>query len=481
MQLPNYINGIHQASSTLEYIPSVNPATGAVIHQVPISTAIDVDAAVQAAQAAFPLWSGLTVLQRSTYLQAIATEIHNQSTELAQAEVHDSGKTITQATNVDIPRAAENFAFFAQAILDMPSEAYITNEHVHNQVIRQPVGVVACISPWNLPLYLFTWKIAPALAVGNCVVAKPSEVTSLTASMLGNICTKVGLPPGVLNIVLGNGTVTGNALISHIGIKAISFTGSTQVGKHIAQVAAANLVKVSLELGGKNPAIVLPDANLATTIPQLIKASFSNQGQICLCSSKILIHEALYQQFKTAFVLQTNALVIGNPTLATTQVGAMVSQAHYHKVLHAIQVAKAEGATVLCGGNAATMPHPLEHGYYIQPTVIQGLPNDCATNQEEIFGPVVSLIPYSTVDEAITMANHNKYGLSATVWGNNATLAQQVASQLQAGVIWVNCWLVRDLRTPFGGFKLSGIGREGGNEALRFFTEASNVCTYTSS
>jgi aminomuconate-semialdehyde/2-hydroxymuconate-6-semialdehyde dehydrogenase len=477
MQLFNYINGQLQSPQSNEYMDSINPATGVKINEVPISDAKDVDLAIQAAQKAFPIWSSLTVEERSNYLVAIANEIQSQLVELALAEVQDNGKTITQATTVDIPRAAENFSFFAKAILDFPTENYRTSDKIYNAVARQPMGVVACISPWNLPLYLFTWKIAPALAAGNCVVAKPSEVTPLTAFLLSKICMKVGLPAGVLNIIHGNGMVTGNALISHPQIKAISFTGSTAVGKHIAKLAAESLKKVSLELGGKNPAVVFEDADFDKTVKELVRASFSNQGEICLCSSKIFIQKAIYEDFKTTFIEQVKNLKVGNPLSPETNIGAIVSETHFNKIINCIAIAKQEGATILCGGNAIELEGEHKQGFFIAPTVLENLPNNCQTNQEEIFGPVVSLLPFDTEEEALYLANENQYGLSTTIWTADIEKANRVASKIDAGVIWINCWLVRDLRTPFGGMKNSGIGREGGNEALRFFTEAKNICS----
>ncbi len=473
--IPNYINGELVNSATNYYIPSVNPATNSVINRVPISSITDVANAVAAAENAFLYWSNLSAKERSNYLLAIASEIENNIDSIALAEVYDNGKTITQATKVDIPRAAENFRFFANAILEFTDETYNTNKY-NNTVLRQPLGIVACISPWNLPLYLFTWKIAPALAAGNCVIAKPSEVTPLTAYLLSKICIKVGLPKGVLNIIHGNGEVTGNAIITHPSIKAISFTGSTTVGKHIAKVAASNLIKVSLELGGKNPAIVFDDCEFDNTITELVRASFSNQGQICLCSSRLLIQQSIYEKFKKAFVAQVKLLQVGNPLLPTTQVGAIVSEQHYNKILNCIATAKQEGANILCGGSSVQLTGDNANGFFITPTVLENLPNNCTTNQEEIFGPVVTLLPFDTELQAIQLANENKYGLSATIWTTDINKANRVANKIDAGVLWINCWLVRDLRTPFGGMKQSGMGREGGNEALRFFTEAKNVC-----
>lgn len=473
----NYINGSLVEPRSNKWLNNYNPATGAVFSQVPDSGAEDVEAAVQAAKDAFPHWSALTAKQRSEYLFKVANLIKEHLHELAGDEVTDNGKTITQATEVDIPRAASNFEFFAEAITKFSGETFKTSETINNEVLRQPLGVVAAISPWNLPLYLFTWKIAPALAAGNTVVAKPSEVTPLTAFRLAELCIKAGLPPGVLNIIHGAGNTTGNALITHKKIKAITFTGSTAVGRHIASVAAPQLKKVSLELGGKNPATVFADCDLDKTVKELIRASFSNQGEICLCSSRLLVQDSIYEQFKTAFVQQAEAMKVGDPTLPGTKVGAIVSKVHFDKICSYLQLAKEEGGTILCGGAPIKLDGGNEHGWFIPPTIIEGLNNSCRTNREEIFGPVVTLIPFKTEEEAIALANDNEYGLSATIWTTDTEKANRVAAQTDAGVIWINCWLVRDLRTPFGGMKNSGVGREGGDEALRFFTEPKNVCT----
>jgi aminomuconate-semialdehyde/2-hydroxymuconate-6-semialdehyde dehydrogenase len=477
MQIQNYINGQLIAPQSNTYLDVINPATGKKINEVPVSNETDIADAVLAAEKAFPAWSALTNIQRANYLEQIAAEIKNQLQALALAEVANNGKTITQATKVDIPRAAENFSFFANAIQTVESENYKTSDTIYNEVLRQPLGVVACISPWNLPLYLFTWKIAPALAAGNCVVAKPSEVTPVTAFLLAKICIKIGLPAGVLNIVHGDGSTTGNALNTNPSIKAISFTGSTAVGKHIAKLAASNLIKVSLELGGKNAAIVCADADLNYTVPELVRASFSNQGEICLCSSRLLIDASIYEQFKEKFIAEAQKWKVGNPLDATTKVGAIVSKPHFEKIVKAIARAKAEGGNLLLGGNVVKLSGENEAGLFIEPTVFENIANNCETNQEEIFGPVVTLQKFDSIAEAITLANENKYGLSATIWSANESQANAIASKVQAGVIWINCWLIRDLRTPFGGMKNSGIGREGGNEALRFFTEAKNVCS----
>jgi aminomuconate-semialdehyde/2-hydroxymuconate-6-semialdehyde dehydrogenase len=476
LQIINYINGQFTPPLSGQWLDNFNPATGQVFAQVANSNNADVNLAVEAAQKAFPAWSGLAAGERAAYLLRLSDLILENLESLAIDEVTDSGKTITQAREVDIPRAASNLRFFAEAINAFGGEAYRTSETVNNEVLRQPLGAVACISPWNLPLYLFTWKIAPALAAGNTVVAKPSEVTPLTAFRLAALCSKAGLPPGVLNIIQGNGAQTGNALVSHPGIKAITFTGSTAVGRHIASVAAPQLKKVSLELGGKNPALVFAGCDFDHTVKELVRASFSNQGEICLCSSKILIEAPLYEKFKTAFVSAVQNITVGNPLLPQTRMGAIVSKVHHQKISSHLAIAKEEGGRFLCGGSTLSFDGELAGGWYIAPTVIEGLPNNCRTNQQEIFGPVVTLQSFTTEAEALQLANENEYGLSATIWTTDLEKANRVAAQTEAGVIWINCWLVRDLRTPFGGMKNSGVGREGGDEALRFFTEAKNIC-----
>jgi aminomuconate-semialdehyde/2-hydroxymuconate-6-semialdehyde dehydrogenase len=345
-----------------------------------------------------------------------------------------------------------------------------------NYTNRKPIGVVGCISPWNLPLYLFTWKIAPALAAGNCVVAKPSEVTPYTAFLLSELCIEAGLPAGVLNIVHGLGPKAGDAIIKHKKIKAISFTGGTKTGEYIARTAAPMFKKLSLELGGKNPNLIFADCDFDKMLSTTIKSSFANQGQICLCGSRILIERSIYDKFRDAFVEKVNRMKIGNPADPKTKMGAVVSEGHMNKVLSYIELAKDEGGKVIAGGNRVKMDGELSGGYYIEPTVIEGLDQSCRTNQEEIFGPVVTLMPFDSDEEAVEKANSTQYGLAATVWTQNLDRAHKVSAQLESGIVWVNCWLLRDLRTPFGGVKNSGVGREGGFEALKFFTEPQNVC-----
>jgi aminomuconate-semialdehyde/2-hydroxymuconate-6-semialdehyde dehydrogenase len=388
----------------------------------------------------------------------------------------DNGKPLSLAKEVDIPRAALNFRFFSQAITQFYSESHeqISQKNI-NFTLRQPIGVVGCISPWNLPLYLFTWKIAPALASGNCVVAKPSEVTPYTAFLLAEICTKAGLPKGVLNIVHGLGTTTGQAIVEHPNIKAISFTGGTKTGAHIAKTAAPLFKKLSLELGGKNPNIIFADCDYKKMLSTTVKSSFANQGQICLCGSRIFVEASIYEQFKNDFIEKVKQLKVGLPSEKNTDIGALVSKPHLEKVLSYLEKVKQENATILYGGERVSVDGA-EKGYYLEPTIIEVSINDCILNQEEIFGPVVTLMPFENDEEALSLANDINYGLSATIWTNNLKRSLYFSEHLETGIVWVNTWLQRDLRTPFGGTKSSGVGREGGFEVLRFFTEAKNVC-----
>lgn len=474
--IANYIAGELQAPINGKYMPNTNPATSEVYSQTPDSDATDIEEAVGAARAAFPFWSTTPAEERFKILNKIAQLIDDNLDALALAETNDNGKPLSLSKRVDIPRASSNFRFFATGIMHFSTESHNMEDKAINYTLRQPVGVVGCISPWNLPLYLFTWKIAPALAAGNCVIAKPSEVTPMTAYLLSIICRKAGLPPGVLNIVHGTGPGCGSAIVSHPGIKAISFTGSTRAGREIAATAAPMFKKISLELGGKNPNIIFADCDWDKMMRTTIMSSFSNQGQICLCGSRILVEDKIYEKFKHEFIARTKKLTVGDPLEDTSKQGAVVSQLHFDKVLSCIELAKQEGGTILAGGQALKMSGRCENGLFIEPTIIEGLGPHCRTNMEEIFGPVVSIQPFSTEDEALQLANTSDYGLSATIWTQDISRANRVAGKVHSGIIWVNCWLLRDLRTPFGGFKNSGVGREGGWDALRFFTEPKNVC-----
>lgn len=474
-KIQNYINGKLQNALSEKEINIIEPATAQVFATIPKSNETDVASAFAAAQNAFPSWSKFSGEQRMMYLMKIADGIENRLNEFIEAESKDSGKPLTLARTVDIPRAISNFRFFASAAQQFASESHAMPDAI-NFTLRQPIGVVGCISPWNLPIYLFSWKIAPALAAGNCVVAKPSEITPLTAFLLSQVCIEIGLPAGVLNIVHGLGNEVGQAIVEHPEIKAISFTGGTVTGKKIASIAAPMFKKLSLELGGKNPTIVFSDCDFENTITNVVRASFSNQGEICLCGSRIFIEENLYEKFKTAFIAEVKKLKVGDPLELDTKLGAIVSQQHFEKILSYIELAKTEGGKILCGGNTVKVDGRCSNGYFIEPTVIENLPHNCRTQQEEIFGPVTVLTPFKTESEALEMANSVPYGLACSVWTSNISKANHIAEKVEAGVVWINCWLHRDLRTPFGGTKQSGIGREGGNEAMRFFTEAKNVC-----
>lgn len=472
--ISNYINGELVAPDHGEYIELYNPAIGQPYAKVPDSDGMDVENAYRAAASAFAEWAATSITERSRVLSKIADLIEANVDELAIAESIDNGKPITLAKTVDIPRSASNFRFFAQAITQFSTSAHEMTDAI-NYTLRQPIGVVGTISPWNLPLYLFTWKIAPALAAGNTVIAKPSEVTPMTAYLLSKICIEAGLPKGVLNIVHGDGLKVGAEITKHPHIKAISFTGSTRVGKEIAKVAAPMFKKLSLEMGGKNPNIIFADCNYEKMLDTTVRSSFANQGQICLCGSRIFIEASIYDKFKTDFTKRTKALKVGPPSNSDTDVGAIVSKTHYEKILSYIKLAQEEGGKILCGG-LAVFPEGYENGYYIEPTIIEGLPFDCRTNQEEIFGPVVTITPFETEDDVLAYANSTEYGLAAILWTENISRVQRMTKAIQAGIVWVNTWMLRDLRTPFGGIKSSGVGREGGFEALRFFTEPKNVC-----
>jgi aminomuconate-semialdehyde/2-hydroxymuconate-6-semialdehyde dehydrogenase len=472
----NYINGelVQPVSDT--YLENIDPSTGKVYSLCADSDERDVALATEAAHAAFPIWSNMSASDRSKIMLRIAHLIEKNLDALALAESIDQGKPLWLAKNGEIPRAQANIHFFATAIEHFASEAHPMGNHALNYTLRTPIGVVACISPWNLPLYLFTWKIAPALAAGNCVVAKPSEVTPMTAYLFSKICIEAGLPKGVLNIVHGLGPKVGAALSVHPQIPVISFTGGTKTGAEIARVAAPLFKKLSLELGGKNPMIIFADCDFEKTVKESVRASFTNQGEICLCGSRIYIEAGIYDRFKAAYIEEVKRLKVGDPLLADTKVGAIASKLHFDKIMSYIELAQTEGGKIITGGNSVKVEGRCEEGYFIEPTVIEGLTETCRTNQEEIFGPVVSLQSFVSEDEVIALANSTNYGLACILFTENLTRAHRVAGLVKSGIVWINCWLLRDLRTPFGGMKQSGVGREGGWEALRFFTEPKNVC-----
>ncbi len=475
-RIANFIGGNLQVPASGRYLDNYNPATGEVCGSVPDSDEADVKAAVTAAAEAFRSWSRKEAEDRCAILWRLAGLIERDLDKLALAESLDTGKPVWLARSVDIPRAARNLRFFGTAAVHFASEAHAMEDVALNYTLRDPVGVAGCISPWNLPLYLFTWKIAPALAVGNCVVAKPSELTPVTAWMLARLCQEAGLPPGSLNIVHGLGQKVGAAMVSHPEVAAISFTGGTKTGCDIAKSAAPLFKKIALEMGGKNPTILFADADLEEAVTTSLRSAFSNQGEICLCGSRILVERSVYSRVRDEFVRAAGKLKVGDPLEEDTKVGALISRAHMDKVLSFIRLAQDEGGTILCGGEQVAVGGRCQGGWFVAPTVIEGLACSCRTNQEEIFGPVVTLTPFDSEHEAVELANGTPYGLAATLWTRDLNRAHRMARALRSGVVWINCWMLRDLRTPFGGTKQSGLGKEGGLEALRFFTEPKNVC-----
>lgn len=475
-KIGNYINGEIVAPKAGQYLKNIEPATGKAYSLVADSNADDVADAVQSAKAAFPAWSTAPVEKRAAIMEEIADLIEKNHRILAEAESRDTGKPLRLASKIDIPRASKNIRFYAGAVQYFASESHMTDDIALNYTTRTPHGVAGCISPWNLPLYLFTWKIAPALAAGNTVVAKPSELTPMTAYLFSKFCIEAGLPAGVLNIVHGEGSKVGQAIVEHPDVPAISFTGGTATGATIAKAVAPMFKKLSLELGGKNPNIIFADADFEEALKTSLLSSFSNQGEICLCGSRIFVERPAYEKFLNAFVEKADQLIPGDPKDEATQVGAVISEIHMNKILSYIKLAEEEGGKVLAGGKRIELSGRCSSGYFIEPTVITGLSPECRTNQEEIFGPVVTIMPFDDVEEVLSYANSTAYGLSATIWTQDLKKAHRVAHKVKSGIVWVNCWLLRDLRTPFGGMKQSGLGREGGFDALRFFTESKNIC-----
>jgi aminomuconate-semialdehyde/2-hydroxymuconate-6-semialdehyde dehydrogenase len=477
LEVSNYIDGRLQPPATDAWLEIHEPATGRVSGRVADSGAHDLEQAVAAARQAFPAWRRAGSEARARWLHALAELVAARAEQLALAESADTGKPLSLARDVDIPRVAANLRFFAAAATQFASESHPMGDAGVNFTLREPLGIVGCISPWNLPLYLLTWKIAPALAAGNCVIAKPSELTPVTAGLFAELCMEAGLPPGVLNILHGRGPGIGELLVAHPEIRAISFTGGTRTGALIAQAVAPQFKKLSLELGGKNPTIVFADCDFERTVDGVVRAAFTNQGQVCMCGSRILVERALYARFRDAVVARTRALRVGDPAEPGTDQGALISAAHRQKVLDYLALAREEGARVLCGGEAVTPPgERCREGWFVAPTLLENLAPGCRTNQEEIFGPVATLLPFDGEDQAVALANDVRYGLAASIWSRDVGRCHRVAARVEAGLVWVNCWMVRDLRTPLGGTKESGLGREGGFEAMRFFTEPKNVC-----
>ena len=473
MEVLNFVDGAFQ--TTAQVLENVAPGSGEKFGTIPRSGAAEVDKAMAAAKRAFPSWSKTPAAERAACLERLADAVQANAAMLAEAEAKDNGKPVSLAAHVDIPRAEKNLRFYASGIQHFASHSHAMEGEAINYTLRKPLGVVACISPWNLPLYLFTWKVAPALAAGNCVVAKPSELTPVTAYLLSTWIKDAGFPDGVFNVLHGLGPEVGEAMVIHSDIAAVSFTGGTVTGARIAGHVAPKFKKMSLELGGKNPAVIFEDADMEEALRTTLRSSFANQGQICLCGSRILVQRSIYDAFRDSLVTKASKMVAGDPLDPSTKLGAVVSEAHMNKILSYIELAKEEGGQVLCGGERLR-PAGVEGGFYVAPTVIEGLGPKCRTNQEEIFGPVVTLQPFDMEEEALALANDTAYGLAATLWTTDLKRAHRVAAGIESGIVWVNTWLLRDLRTPFGGVKASGLGREGGFDALEFFTEPQNIC-----
>ncbi len=476
VELSNFIAGNWQPSLCEHWIENFSPATGEHIANIPCSTIDDIDLAVQAAFDASHLWSQLSIGERADWLEKIADSLEQRSDEIAQLESLDTGKPITLARNVDAARSVANFRFFANQGREFESEIFEMSDAT-NRVLYKPVGVAGLITPWNLPLYLLSWKVAPALLMGNTIVAKPSEMTPMTASLLAEVIEDVGLPQGVFNLVHGNGLDAGSPLTAHPDVNLISFTGGTETGREVAKSASSGFKKLSLELGGKNATIIRDDVDIESMLPGIVRASFLNQGQVCLCGSRILIHEAIYDTFVDAFLNAVSDMIVGDPADEETELGALISAAHRDKIMSYIDLAEEEGGVILCGGGPPVgIPEAFENGFWISPTVIDGLSPDSRCATEEIFGPVVTLHPFSDDAEAIEIANMTDYGLAGSIWTKDSETGAKIAEEIDSGMIWVNCWLHRDLRVPFGGVKQSGVGREGGRWSLSFFSEAVNIC-----
>jgi len=473
IKIKNYINGQFIKPESNEYVKCYTPHNEKQYALCPRSNKADLNLAIKSSKKAFKLWSKLDRMARADYLFKISDLIKKDLNMLAKAESKDTGKPLDLAKKLDIPRSIDNIKFFASAIANFSSDSYNNESNSLHYTLKQPLGIVGCISPWNLPLYLFTWKIAPALITGNCVIAKPSEITPMTAYLFAKICIKAKLPAGVLNIIHGLGSEIGEKIVLDKNIKAISFTGSTETGKIIAKKTASQLKKVSLELGGKNPVIIFSDCNYKKMMKTIIQSSFLNQGQICLAGSRILIEKKIYNRFKKDFVNATRNITIGKPS-ENFDLGPVVSKEHYHKIIYYIEKAKNDKNNILIGKK--NLIQKKQKGWYIYPTIIEGASINSSINQEEIFGPVVTIMPFNSEEEALKFANNSHYGLASVVWTENLTKAQRISQSIESGIVWINNWLVRDLRTPFGGMKDSGVGREGGTDALNFFTEKKSVC-----
>ena len=473
INIKNYINGKFVESKNK--LKSLNPSTGEHIANIPNSTSSDLENAIDSGYSAFSDWSEMGTAKRSSYLLKLSNDIEKNIDKYAESETIDNGKPISISKDIEIPRAIENLRFFSSIIRGHNTEAYRMEGIGHNYTIRHPLGVVACISPWNLPLYLLTWKIAPALASGNCVIAKPSEITPLTAFLLSESCKNVGFPPGVLNIVHGEGSKIGKMIVKNKKIKAISFTGGTETGRYISK-NTQSFKKLSLEMGGKNPVIIFADCDYDKMLNTTIKSSFYNQGQICLAGSRIYVQDEIYDRFKQDFVNRVKKLKVGDPLLDDSDQGPVVSREHLNKIISYIDIAKSEGGNILVGGKRIKFNSKLKNGNFFEPTVIESLALDSVVHREEIFGPVVTINSFKEDEDAMRMANDSDYGLASILWTSDLGKAHKISEKLNSGIVWINSWLLRDLRTPFGGVKQSGFGREGGYDAINFFTEQKNIC-----
>ncbi len=474
--IKNFINGEYVDSMSGRMMDNFDPSIGEVYSQMPDSEAVDVVMAFQAASRAFEGWSKTSTQDRAKILLKIADLIEAKKEELALAESRDMGKPLWLAREVDIPRAISNFRFFANRVVQHQEQASDMDGNGFNYSLREPIGVTGLISPWNLPLYLMTWKIAPSLAVGNTAICKPSELSPMTASMLGGIFNEAGLPPGVCNIVHGRGEVVGDTIVNHPGIPLISFTGGTDTGAIILERAAKHFKKMGMELGGKNANIIFKDADLDKCVLTTLRSSFLNSGQVCLCGSRIYVQQDIYDQFMEKFVEKTKALKVGSPSDSDVFMGPVVSREQLEKVQSAIAQAKREGGKILAGEEELRLAEKNKNGYFMRPTIIADL-TDCSDLwQNEIFGPVVTVRPFKYKHDAVKLANTSSYGLSATIWTRDLNTAHKTAQQIKAGTVWVNTWSQRDLRVPFGGYKASGLGREGGDHSLDFYTEQKNIC-----
>ncbi len=475
-RIQNFIHGQWQNASETSFLPKRNPATDVIDYELPNSTAKDVQTAIDSAQEAFKTWSTTSSQDRANYLYKIADGIEKRLEEFALAETNDVGKPLWLSREVDIPRAIANFRFFAGKILHHEEMSTTMDNGAINYTLRQPLGVAALITPWNLPIYLLSWKIAPALAVGNTAVCKPAELTSKTAFLLTQVMAEAGLPKGVCNILFGKGSVAGSALVEHPKTPLISFTGGTSTGAIIQKSVSSMFKKVSLELGGKNPVIVCEDADLEKAMPFILRSSFLNQGQICLGCERIFVHEKIYDKFLQMFKAKTEELIVGDPMEKSTYIGPLVSKDHWTKVQECVSIMGKDKGRLISGDQPIKLSEKLKNGYFMRPTIVTDLPGSSSMQTTEIFGPVVAVMKFKFEDEAIEQANKTDYGLSASIYTQNITKAHSLAAKIHAGTVWINTWLMRDLRVPFGGMKQSGVGREGGDHSIDFYTEQKTVC-----